>query len=68
MSAIRKILQHCGLWHDPPPRAPPGPAPPSQAPYGSAYLDDDAAWQVDPEFLEYVHRQEMDVHEQLWEP
>ncbi len=23
---IRKILEHCGLWHDPPPRAPrPGP-------------------------------------------
>jgi len=26
---IRKILRHCGLWHDPPPRAPPKPSSPS---------------------------------------
>ena len=28
--AIRKILQHCGLWHDPPTRAPPKPSSQSQ--------------------------------------
>jgi hypothetical protein len=29
--AIRKILQHCGLWHDPPPCAPPRPSSASRA-------------------------------------
>ena len=29
---IRKILEHCGLWHDPPSRAPPSPAGRSQTP------------------------------------
>ena len=28
---IRKILQHCGLWKDPPPRGPPRRTRPSQA-------------------------------------
>ena len=27
---IRKILEHCGLWHDPPSRAPPNASGPSQ--------------------------------------
>ena len=27
---IRKILEHCGLWHDPPPRVPPRPSLPSR--------------------------------------
>jgi hypothetical protein len=27
---IRRILEHCGLWHDLPPQAPPRPPPPTQ--------------------------------------
>jgi hypothetical protein len=32
---IRKILEHCGLWHDPPPRAPPPESPTRSIPTSS---------------------------------
>jgi hypothetical protein len=38
---IRKILEHCGLWHDPPPRAPPCAAPPYRAVRAIAESDSD---------------------------
>ncbi|MBC8553971.1 MAG: hypothetical protein H8D23_30545 [Candidatus Brocadiales bacterium] len=66
---IRKILEHCGLWHDPPPRAPPKPSIPSQA-VRSITMPDSApgiTYEVDPDFLEYLQREEIEP-ELPWEP
>ncbi len=49
---IRKILQHCGLWHDPAPRPPPKRQPPSSG--QRVDLPPGAPSQVDPDFLEYL--------------
>jgi len=62
---IRRILQHCGLWSDPPTRAPPQPAPmpgaacprPSSDPDG----DSQRTYEADPDFLEYLRREEADL-------
>jgi hypothetical protein len=63
--AIRKILQHCGLWHDPPARAPPKPSHPSP-PVRSR--DPGFTTEVDPDFLEHIRREELDQPELPWEP
>ena len=61
---IRKILEHCGLWHDPPPRAPPRSSPPSRSAEGGSSPESDSApgitHEVDPDFLEHVHREALD--------
>ena len=54
---IRKILEHCGLWRDPPPRGPPRlpfpkPQPPDPDPRRSV--------EVDPDFLEHLRRERME--------
>ena len=59
---IRKILQHCGLWHDPPPRAPP-PMASSSTPgpkVGGPLFEPSSSLtcEVDPDFLEYQRREE----------
>ena len=51
---IRKILEHCGLWHDPPPRALPRPVRSSPA------SDPGITHEVDPDFLEHLRREELD--------
>jgi len=54
---IRKILEHCGLWRDPPPRAaanPPQTLRPVQAQRASGFGD---SVEVDPDFLEHLHRE-----------
>ena len=59
--AIRKILEHCGLWHDPP--SPPGGAPPQAArPSRSARLVPEPepgiiTYEIDADFLEHAHRE-----------
>jgi hypothetical protein len=65
---LRKILQHCGLWHDPPARAPPKPPTPSR-PQGSV-PQRDSGFVVEPdgEFLEHTRRQRIDQPELPWEP
>ena len=64
---IRKILEHCGLWHDPPPRAPPRPA--KAAPPGSHAADPDSGrtCEVDTDFLEHVRREELDQPQLPWD-
>ena len=48
---IRKILEHCDLWRDPPPRAPPKPAAPSRPVPWQAKLRLVHAVEIDPDFL-----------------
>ncbi len=59
---IRKILEHCGLWHDPPPLAPPRPVRSSPA------SDPGITHEVDPDFMEHLRREELDQPELPWEP
>ena len=54
---IRKILQHCGLWHDPPPRAPPRQTRPFQAPRPTHDTDSGVTYEADPDFLEHLHHE-----------
>ena len=54
---IRKILQHCGLWHDPPPRGPPRRTRPSQAVRPTHEAAGGITCEVDPDFLEHVRRE-----------
>ena len=66
---IRKILEHCGLWRDPPPRAPPRFAPRFQAVRAQGESDCGNTVEVDPEYLEYLHRESMTEQLELpWEP
>ena len=57
---IRKILEHCGLWHAPPPRS----SPLSRSAEGGSSPEPDSApgitHEVDPDFLEHVHREALD--------
>jgi len=62
---IRKILEHCGLWHDPPPRAPPTAARPSRP---VRPPDPDFTYEADPDFLEHLHREKVEQPELPWEP
>ncbi len=50
---IRKIMEHCGLWHDPPPRAPPKPGASRPVRAATAVKPQ----QIDPDFLVYLHRE-----------
>ena len=52
---IRKILEHCGLWRDLPPRVPP--AAPSKAVPGHRESNFADSVEVDPDFLEHLHRE-----------
>jgi len=81
---IRNILQHCGLppegpkgWQDPPLRGPPKPAhlPPGPKPgrQGSLFAeegnpDSRRTHEVDPDFLEFLRREDIDEPEPTWEP
>ena len=50
---LEKILRHCGLWEDPPPRAPPARPPPA---------DPDARRTIepDPDFEDHRRREAAD--------
>ena len=63
---IRKILDHCGLWQEPPPRAPPGPAR-SSHPDGQANSSPrEVSHEVDPDFLEHTRRERFVQPELPW--
>ncbi len=65
---IRKILQHCGLWHDPPARAPPR-VPHQARPHGVApQRDPGFVVEPDPEFLDYARRQPFEQPDLPFEP
>ena len=57
---IRKILEHCGLRKDPPPRAPPKVSTPPHAGHRSADPDSRRTYEVDPDFLEHLRRERME--------
>ena len=62
---IRKILQHCGLWHPPQPRPPPRPPPQPRATLAQQAVD---SIEIDPDFLEHLHREAQADQLQLpWE-
>jgi len=65
---IRKILEHCGLWEDPPARSPLRVTRPSQP--GEHLPDPDSrrTYEVDPDFLESARRDQQDQPELPWEP
>jgi hypothetical protein len=76
-AVIGKILQHCGLWVDPPSRSPPKPTPSRPAPtpgrQGSLFTvgddpDSRRTHEVDPDFLEFLRREDIDEPEPVWEP
>ena len=64
---IRKILQHCGLWHDPPPRGPPRQTRLSQAVQPTHEADSDATYEADPDFLEHLHHEACEQGQLLWD-
>ena len=73
----RKVLDHCGLWQDPPLRGPPKPAHsppgPKSGHQGSLFAEEGGhnprlTCEVDPDFLEFVRREETDEPEPAWEP
>jgi hypothetical protein len=69
---IRKLLEHCGLWHDPPPRAPPTPRPPAQPQpkAGPPTCDPDSSltYEVDPDYLEHRRREAQEQPDLPFEP
>jgi len=83
-AVIGKILQHCSLppegpkgWQDPPSRSPPKPACPPSGPkpgrQGSLFAeegnpDSRRTHEVDPDFLEFLRRENIDEPEPVWEP
>jgi len=64
---IRRILEHCGLWHDPPSRAPPRTSLGSQALRSASEPDSDITYEADPDFLERARREVLDQPELPWE-
>jgi len=64
---IRKILQHCGLWHPPPPRAPPR-GPPTMAARPVRTPSPGYTYEIDPDFLEHTQREQSDQPDLPWEP
>jgi hypothetical protein len=65
---IRKILQHCGLWQDPPARSPPRETRPSHPGDQAGDPDSRLTCEVDPDFLEFARREEIEEPEPTWEP
>jgi hypothetical protein len=62
------ILQHCGLWHDPPARAPPKPSPRSRPARPTPARDPGFTCEADPDFLEHARREQLDQPELPWAP
>ncbi len=69
---IRKILEHCGLWQDPPARAPPQAPHPSRTarsiPEPDPAIGSGITYEVAPDFLEHAHREDLDQPELPWDP
>lgn len=59
---IRKVFEHCGLRHYPPPRAPPRALPPSQTVRSGTppASEPGITHEVEPDFLEHLRRDSVD--------
>jgi hypothetical protein len=64
---IRKILEHCGRWQDPPPRGPPNLTCTLQPANQPPDLDSRLTHEVDPDFQEFARREEIEEPEPTWE-
>ena len=70
---IRKIIEHCGLWHDPPSRAPgpPSPSGPSQTPRPvpdpAPDPESGVTYEADPECLEHARRENLQQPNLPWD-
>ena len=53
---IRKILEHCGIWEDPPSRGPAGPGCGPGPVRSMPDADAGISYEVDPDFLEHARR------------
>ena len=64
-----RMLEHCGLWHDPPSRAPPSPSSPSQTPRQVPDPDPESGvtYEADPEFLEHARREDLEQPNLPWD-
>ena len=65
---IRKILEHCGLWKDPPSRGPPKLSSPAHPGRRAVDPDSRLTYEVNPDYLESARREQMDQPELPWEP
>ena len=63
---IRKILRHCAMWHDPPPRGSPRRTRPSRGVRPTPHADGGTTCEVDPDFLENVRREAYRQPELPW--
>ncbi len=68
---IRRLLEHFGLWQNPPSRAPPqGPWPPRPArsiPEDDPAIASGTAYEVDPDFLEHARREDLVQPDLPWD-
>ena len=62
---VRKILEHCDLWHDPPSRAPPRESRLCPAVQATYQMDCGTTYEVDPNFLEFARREKTSQPEPL---
>jgi hypothetical protein len=63
---IHKILDHCGLWHDPPSRGPPDNAASPHADGQGDLPGPRVTYEVDPDFLEHTRRERFEQPELPW--
>ena len=66
-NVIHKILEHCGLWEDPPSRGPPGPGCGPRTVRSMSDADAGISYEVDPDFLEHAGREVLDQPEMSWD-
>ena len=66
---VRKIPEHCGLWHDPPSRAPPSPCGPSQTPRQVPAPGPEAGvtYEADSEFLAHARGEKIEQPNLPWD-
>ena len=64
---IHKILEHCGLWDDPPSRGPQGPGFGRRTVWSMPDADAGISYEVDPDFLEHARREVLDQPKVFWD-
>ena len=64
---IHKILEHCGLWEDPPSRGPPEPGCGPRTVRSMPDADAGISYEIDPDFLEHARREQLGQPQLSWE-